>query len=84
MRPLSWILDARSRRLADETEAGTVGGDATWPGTASADADYATALEAGRLAAESEFQAQAVSHRPDRDAIDVITIRNGGFVIPRT
>ena len=41
------------------------------------------ALEAGRRAAESEFRAQAVSYLPDRDAIEVITMRNGGFVIPR-
>jgi hypothetical protein len=47
------------------------------------DTDYATALEAGRQAAESEFRAQAVTYLPDRDAIEVITIRNGGFVIPR-
>jgi len=47
------------------------------------DTDYATALEAGRLAAESEFRAQAVCYLPDRDAIEVITVRNGGFVIPR-
>ena len=45
--------------------------------------DCATGLEARRQAAESEFQAQAVRYRPNRDAIDVITIRNGGFVIPR-
>ena len=47
------------------------------------DAEYATALEAGRVAAESEFRAQAVRYSPNRDAIEVITIRNGGFVIPR-
>ena len=47
------------------------------------DTEYATALEAGRLAAESEFRAQAVRYIPDRDAIEVITVRNGGFVIPR-
>jgi hypothetical protein len=47
------------------------------------DTDYATALEAGRRAAESEFRAQAVRYLPDRDAIEVITVRNGGFVIPR-
>lgn len=47
------------------------------------DTEYATALEAGRRAAESEFWAQAVRYLPDRDAIEVITVRNGGFVIPR-
>jgi hypothetical protein len=47
------------------------------------DADYAMALEAGRQAAESEFRAQSVAYLPDRDAIEVITVRNGGFLIPR-
>jgi hypothetical protein len=47
------------------------------------DMELATALEAGRQAAESEFRAQAVCFLPDRDAIEVITIGNGGFVIPR-
>lgn len=47
------------------------------------DAAYASALEAGRLAAQSEFRALAVRYLPDRDAIEVITTRNGGFVIPR-
>jgi hypothetical protein len=47
------------------------------------DIDYAMALEAGRLVAESEFRALSVSYLPDRDAIEVITVRNGGFVIPR-
>jgi hypothetical protein len=47
------------------------------------DAEYATALEEGRRAAETEFRAQAVSYLPERDAIEVITVRNGGFIIPR-
>jgi hypothetical protein len=47
------------------------------------DTDHATALKAGRFAAESEFRAQAVAYRPDRDAIEIITVMNGGFVIPR-
>ena len=47
------------------------------------DAEYATALEAGRVAAESELRAQAVRYSSNRDAIEVITVRNGGFVIPR-
>jgi hypothetical protein len=41
------------------------------------------ALDAGRRADESEFRAQAVSYLPERDAIEVITVRNGGFLIPR-
>jgi hypothetical protein len=32
---------------------------------------------------DSEFRAQAVRYLPDHDAIEVITVRNGGFVIPR-
>lgn len=47
------------------------------------DADYAAALQAGRRSAESEFRAQEVTYLPDRDAIEIITVRNGGFVIPR-
>src|ERR1700733_13699627 len=47
------------------------------------DAEYAAALEAGQRAAENEFRARAVSYLPDLDAIEVITARNGGFVIPR-
>jgi hypothetical protein len=47
------------------------------------DVEYATALEAGQRAAENEFRARAVSYLPDLDAIEVITARNGGFVIPR-
>ncbi len=47
------------------------------------DAEYATAIEAGRRAAESEFRAQSVAYLPDLDAIRLITVRNGGFVIPR-
>ena len=47
------------------------------------DAEYATALEAGRQAVASEFRAEAVSYLADRDAIEVITVRSGGFVIPR-
>ena len=47
------------------------------------DADYAVALEAGRVAAESEFRAEAARYLADWDAIEVVTVRNGGFVIPR-
>lgn len=47
------------------------------------DREYEMALEAGRQAAESEFRAHSVAYLPDRDAIEVITVSNGGFVIPR-
>ena len=47
------------------------------------DREYATAMEAGRQESDREFRAHSVRYLPDRDAIEVITIRNGGFVIPR-
>jgi len=47
------------------------------------DTDYAMALEAGRQAAATEFRARSVAYRPDRDAVEVMTMGNGGFVIPR-
>jgi hypothetical protein len=45
--------------------------------------DYTEAVAAGRDAAKSEFRAESVSYIPRLDAIEVITQRNGGFVIPR-
>lgn len=47
------------------------------------DTAYAAALASGQRAAETEFRAQAARYLPDHDAIEVITVRNGGFVIPR-
>lgn len=47
------------------------------------DAEYAAALAAGRSEAEMEIQAQAVRYVPDRDAIEILTTRNAGFLIPR-
>ncbi len=47
------------------------------------DAEYATALAAGRTEAETEIRAQAVRYVPERDAIEIITNRNAGFLIPR-
>jgi hypothetical protein len=47
------------------------------------DAEYAAALAACRTEAESEIRAQAVRYVPDRDAIEIVTTRNGGFLIPR-
>lgn len=47
------------------------------------DAEYATALAAGRTEAETEFRAQAVRYVPERDAIEIVTNRNAGFLIPR-
>jgi hypothetical protein len=47
------------------------------------DAGYATALAAGRTEAETEIRAQAVRYVPERDAIEIVTNRNAGFLIPR-
>ena len=47
------------------------------------DAEYAAALAAGRMEAESEIRAEAVRYVPDRDAIEIATTRNAGFLIPR-
>ena len=47
------------------------------------DAEYVAALAAGRAEAETEVRAQAVRYVPDRDAIEVLTTRDAGFLIPR-
>src|ERR1700721_1689643 len=47
------------------------------------DAEYAAALVAGRAEAEIEIRAQAVRYVPERDAIEIVTNRNAGFLIPR-
>jgi hypothetical protein len=47
------------------------------------DIEYATALVAGQAAAEEEVRAQAVRYVPDRDAIEIVTVGNAGFLIPR-
>jgi hypothetical protein len=47
------------------------------------DAEYAAALAAGRSEAEAEICAQAVRYVPERDAIEIVTARNAGFLIPR-
>jgi len=46
------------------------------------DAEYAAAFAAGRLEAEGEIRAQAVRYVPERDAIEIVTNRNAGFLIP--
>lgn len=46
-------------------------------------ADYAGALAAGRTEAEMEIRAQAVRYVPERDAIEIVTNHNAGFLIPR-
>ena len=47
------------------------------------DAEFAAALVAGRIEAETEIRAQAVRYVADRDAIEVVTARHAGFLIPR-
>jgi hypothetical protein len=47
------------------------------------DAQYAQALAAGQVEAEAEFRAQAVRYVPEWDAIEIVTTRNTGFLIPR-
>lgn len=47
------------------------------------DAEYAVALAAGGTEAEIEIRAQAVRYVSERDAIEIVTNRNAGFLIPR-
>jgi hypothetical protein len=47
------------------------------------DTEYAAALAAGQEEAETEVRAQAVRYVPDRDAIEIVTNRNAGFLVPR-
>jgi hypothetical protein len=47
------------------------------------DAEFAAALAAGRVEAETEIRAQAVRYVAERDAIEIVTNRHAGFLIPR-
>lgn len=47
------------------------------------DAEYAAALAAGRMEAKTEIRARAVRYVSDRDAVEIMTARNAGFLIPR-
>lgn len=47
------------------------------------DAEFAAALAAGRVEAETEIRAQAVRYVLDRDSIEIVTTRHAGFLIPR-
>jgi hypothetical protein len=47
------------------------------------DAEYAAALAARRAESETEIRAQGVRYVPERDAIEMVTNRNAGFLIPR-
>jgi hypothetical protein len=41
------------------------------------------AIVTGQVEAEEEVRARAVRYVPDRDAIEIVTTRNAGFLIPR-
>jgi hypothetical protein len=45
-------------------------------------AEFAAALAAGRTDAEAEIRTQIVRYVVDQDAIEVVTTRNLGFLIP--
>jgi len=47
------------------------------------DAEYAKALEGGREDTETALRAQSVRYIADRDALEIVTSRNAGFLIPR-
>lgn len=47
------------------------------------DAEYAAAVAGGRAEAETEIRAQAVRYLPEQDALEIVTTRGAGFVIPR-
>lgn len=47
------------------------------------DTEFATALVAGRTEADTEIRARTVRYVADRDAIEVVTARHAGFLIPR-
>ena len=44
---------------------------------------YLSSLAVGRAEAETEIRAQAVRYVSERDAIEIVTNRNAGFVISR-
>jgi len=47
------------------------------------DTAYAVALALGQAAAQTEIRALAVRYIPERDAIEIVTTRNAGFLVPR-
>jgi hypothetical protein len=47
------------------------------------DAEYTMALEVGREEHGSEMRAQSARYVADRDALEIITRRGAGFLIPR-
>lgn len=47
------------------------------------DVALAEALAAARANMETEIRAQAVRYVADRDAIEIVTVRHAGFLVPR-
>ena len=47
------------------------------------DAEYAAALAAGQAEAETEIRVQSVRYVPDRQSVEIVTMRGAGFLIPR-
>jgi hypothetical protein len=47
------------------------------------DAEYARAVAAGEREAREQFRASSVRYLPDCDAVEILTMRDGGFVVPR-
>jgi len=47
------------------------------------DAEYAVAIAAGQAEVQNEIRARAVRYVPERDAIEIVTNRNAGVLIPR-
>jgi hypothetical protein len=45
---------------------------------------YAAALDAGKTEASSEIRAKLVRYVADRDAVEIVTARHAGFLIPRS
>ena len=41
------------------------------------------ALDAGQQETETEFRARSVRYDPDRDAVEIVTTRSIGFLVPR-
>jgi hypothetical protein len=46
-------------------------------------AEYAAAIATGQAQSEAEIRARAVRYVPERDAIEITTNHNAGFLIPR-
>jgi hypothetical protein len=45
--------------------------------------DLAHAVRAGKREMDAEFRARSVRYLPDRDVVEIVTMHNAGFLIPR-